>query len=80
MPIILSTGRVIDERIIGLDMDPMDENGGKLCYGHDGVIPCFQECENINDEPGPYYLSKQECRELAAHMIIEWSKYRDSIQ
>lgn len=80
MPIILSTGRVIDERIIGLVIYPVHKDDGKLRYGHDGVIPTFEDCSKVGDAQGPEYLSKQECRELASHMIIEWTKYRDSIK
>jgi hypothetical protein len=80
MPIKLSTGRVIDERIIGLVINPVDKYAGKLTYGYDGFIPCFQECENIADKMGPYYLSKKECRELADKMIEQWTNYRASIK
>lgn len=80
MPIILSTGRVIDHKIIGLMTDKKYSELGRLFYGHDGIINCFQRCAAVCDDPSdPEYLTPAECRELASHMIIEWTQYRDSL-
>lgn len=80
--LILSTGKEIycyGEKV-GLDIGASGHDG-LVTYGSDGVINTifdrWVDSDDADDVAGA--LTKEECKELAEHMIAAWQAYRDAL-
>ena len=85
--LIFSTGKEVYcyADIVGLTIDPNFNGTGKLTYGYDGhmrtVVDSIErfdyDSDNLIDDPET--LTKEECVELAQHMIKAWEDFLVSL-
>lgn len=80
--LVLGTGKrvFIGQDVIGLRLDPKIDQR-PVVYGYDGPIdwPMPGHWTDKDRREAKHYLTDDEMKELASHMVEAWTKFRDSL-